>query len=107
MLPLLIAGVLKNLNVACIAIGEVKGLAAQLCRTLCSPMGCRPVHGILQPRILQWVAKTHLIGNPLRHVHMGIVFNQMARLGDLKSSFQPFSGVPTPSTTFLIHGHSR
>ena len=32
----------------------------QLCRTLCNPMDCRPigssVHGILQARILEWVA---------------------------------------------------
>ena len=33
---------------------------AQLCLTLCNPMGCSllgsSVHGILQPRILEWVA---------------------------------------------------
>ena len=35
-------------------------LVAQSCLTLCNPMDCRPpgfsVHGILQARILQWVA---------------------------------------------------
>ena len=35
-------------------------LAAQLCPTLCDPMGCSPpgssVHGISQARILEWVA---------------------------------------------------
>ena len=35
-------------------------LVTQLYPTLCSPMDCRPpgssVHGILQPRILEWVA---------------------------------------------------
>ena len=35
-------------------------LVAQLCPTLCNPMDCRPpgssVHGILQARILEWVA---------------------------------------------------
>ena len=35
-------------------------LATQLCPTLCDPMNCRPpgssVHGILQARILEWVA---------------------------------------------------
>ena len=40
---------------------KVKVLAAQLCLTLCNPMDfCSPagssVHGILQARILQWVA---------------------------------------------------
>ena len=38
----------------------VKVLVAQLCPTLCIPMGCHPpgssVHGILQIRILEWVA---------------------------------------------------
>ena len=33
---------------------------AQLCPTLCNPMNCSPigssVHGILQARILEWVA---------------------------------------------------
>ena len=36
-------------------------LVAQLCLTLCNPMDCSPpgfsVHGILQARVLKWVAK--------------------------------------------------
>ena len=40
--------------------GEVKVLVAQLCPTLCDPMDCSPpgssVHGILQARILEWIA---------------------------------------------------
>ena len=39
---------------------KVKVLVAQLCLTLCDPMDCRTpsssVHGILQARILEWVA---------------------------------------------------
>ena len=39
---------------------KVKVLVTQLCPTLCSPMECSPpgssVHGILQARILEWVA---------------------------------------------------
>ena len=39
---------------------EVKVLFAQLCPTLCGPVDCSPpgssVHGILQARILEWVA---------------------------------------------------
>ena len=35
-------------------------LVAQLCLTLCNPMNCSPpgfsVHGILQARILEWIA---------------------------------------------------
>ena len=40
--------------------GEVKVLVAQSCLTLCDPMDCSPpgssLHGILQARILEWVA---------------------------------------------------
>ena len=39
---------------------KVKVLATQSCSTLCDPMDCSPpgfsVHGILQARILQWIA---------------------------------------------------
>ena len=39
---------------------EVKVLVAQSCPILCNPMDCSPpgfsVHGILQARILEWVA---------------------------------------------------
>ena len=39
---------------------KVKVLVAQSCPTLCDPMDCSPssssVHGILQARILEWVA---------------------------------------------------
>ena len=38
----------------------VKLLVAQLCPTLFNPMGCSPpgspIHGILQARMLEWVA---------------------------------------------------
>ena len=34
---------------------DIKGKVAQLCPTLCNPMDCR-VHGILQAKILEWVA---------------------------------------------------
>ena len=43
-------------------ISECEALVAQSCPTLCDPMDCRPpgpgssVHGILQARILEWVA---------------------------------------------------
>ena len=39
---------------------KVKVLVAQSCLTLCNPMDCSPpgtsVHGVLQARILEWVA---------------------------------------------------
>ena len=38
----------------------VKALVTQWCLTLCDPMDCSPpgssVHGILQARILEWIA---------------------------------------------------
>ena len=41
-------------------LGCVCAQSLQLCLTLCDPMGCRPpgpsVHGILQARVLVWVA---------------------------------------------------
>ena len=43
-----------------VTLVEVKVLVAQSCPALCDPMDCSPrgsaVHGILQPRILEWVA---------------------------------------------------
>ena len=35
---------------------EVEVLVSQLCPILCNPMNCISVHGILQARILEWVA---------------------------------------------------
>ena len=41
-------------------VKEVKVLVVQSCLTLCEPVDCSPpgssVHGILQARILEWVA---------------------------------------------------
>ena len=41
-------------------VWKVKGLVAQSCPTLCDPINCSPpgssAHGILQARILEWVA---------------------------------------------------
>ena len=40
--------------------GQFRKLVSQSCRTLCDPMDCSPpgssVHGILQARMLEWVA---------------------------------------------------
>ena len=50
------------------AEAQVGGLVAQSCLTLCGPMDCRPpgssVHGILQARILEWVAIFFSRGSP-------------------------------------------
>ena len=46
---------------------EVKVLVSQSCLTLCNPMNCSPphssVHGILQARILEWVAMPSSMGS--------------------------------------------
>ena len=54
---------LEMLNSICLSFQpwkEVKVLVPQSCPTLCNPMDCSPpsssVHGILQARILEWVA---------------------------------------------------
>ena len=43
-----------------ISCWKLKLLVPQSCLTLCNPMDCKPpspsVHGILQPRVLEWVA---------------------------------------------------
>ena len=48
-------------------MSQVKVLAAQLCPTLCDPVDCNPpgsfIHGILQARILEWVAIPFLRGS--------------------------------------------
>ena len=53
----------------CIHVVKVKVLLAQLCLTLCNPIDCsRPgssVRGILQTRILEWVAMPTSRGSSL------------------------------------------
>ena len=55
--------------------GEVKVLVAQLCPTLCEPVDCSPldssVHGILQARILEWVAIPFSRGLPKPGIEAG------------------------------------
>ena len=46
---------------------KMKVLVTQMCLTLCNPMDCSPpgssVHGILQARILEWVAISFSMGS--------------------------------------------
>ena len=48
------------------ALKEVNVLVAQSCQTLCDPLDCSPpgssVHGVLQARILEWVAMPYSWG---------------------------------------------
>ena len=49
------------------AVGKVCALATQSCPALCNPMDCSPpgscVHGILQARIVKWVAISFFRGS--------------------------------------------
>ena len=59
------SGCLDNLVLQ--GLPNVKVLATQSCLTLCKPMDCSPpvssVHGILQARILEWVAMSFSRGS--------------------------------------------
>ena len=52
--------VLLPLDTVCLDEKKVKVLVTQSCLTLCDPIACSPsgssVRGILQARILEWVA---------------------------------------------------
>ena len=62
---------------------NVKLIVAQLCPTLCNAVNCSPptspVHGILQPRMLEWVAIPFSRGSSRPFV--GGFFNHMSPLG--------------------------
>ena len=53
----------------CFSIRKEEVLVSQSCLTLCDPLGCSPlgssVHGILQARILEWVAMLSSRGSSL------------------------------------------
>ena len=50
----------KQVVWTCVSCASICAQSLQLCLTLCDPMDCSPpgssVHGILQARILEWVA---------------------------------------------------
>ena len=53
-------------------------LVTQLCLTLCNPMDCillgSSVHGILQPRILDWVANAFSIVQHIWFLHLAVIW---------------------------------
>ena len=55
-----------------LAISEVRVLVAQSCLTLSNPMDCSPpgssAHGLLQARILEWVAIPFSMGSSLPRI---------------------------------------
>ena len=52
------------MHIRCVCMHSI----AKLCPTLCDPMDCSPpgssLHGILQARILEWVAISFFTGSP-------------------------------------------
>ena len=60
---------------------EVKVLVTQACLTLCNPMDCSPpdssVHGILQARMLEWVAMPSSRGSsPPQNSNLGLLYQR-------------------------------
>ena len=57
----------KNTEVGCHCLLRCESEVTQSCLTLCNPMDCSPpgssVHGILQARILKWVALPSSMGS--------------------------------------------
>ena len=87
--------VLKN-NVCC-----AKSL--QLCSTLCNPMDCSPtgssVHGILQARILEWVAMSSSRGSSWPRDQTHVSWKSPA----LQVDFLPLSHLGSPNSVFYIY----
>ena len=59
----------RGLSCVCACVCVCARTCAQSCPTLCNPMACSPrgssVHGILQARLLQWVATPFSTGSSL------------------------------------------
>ena len=79
---------------------------AQLCQTLCNPMDYA-VHGILQARILEWVAFPFSMGSSqLRYLpglpHCGQILYQMSHKGNPRKWEQVFLIAQLVKAAFLI-----
>ena len=94
-------------------------LVAQLCPTLCDPMDCSPpcssVHGILQARILEWVAMPFSRGSSWLRDQTWVsyvscsgrwVLYHSCQLGSLQVSIAPLRSSPR-SLPFPYWGHPR
>ena len=115
----------------CGGFSSVKVLVAQSCPTLCDPMNCSPsgsyVHGILQARILEWVAMPFSRGSswPRNQTRVSCISgrfftvwatSEAFQLNDLEQIFCPLlafvclalSAVPTHKAGqqgSSVHGH--
>ena len=84
----------------------VKGLAAQLCLTLCDPVDCSPpgssVHGMLWARILEWVAMPSSRGSsrPRDQTHISCIGKQILY------TESPGKPIPKSVRSRIIRKHS-
>ena len=90
---------------------HIGGLVAKSCLTLCDPMDCSPpgssVHGILQIRILEWVAISSSRGSPqprdwtcpLHPLHCRQILYWLSQQGNYHISKCLLTIVPFPSTS--------
>ena len=66
----------------------VKQLVTHLCLTLCNPIDCGPpgssVHGVLQARILEWVALSFSRGSNLRLLHYRRILCHLSYQGEVQ-----------------------
>ena len=64
---ILVASNSEHLLLQCLHAGMLHAKLLQSCLTLCNPVDCSPpgssLHGILQARILEWVAKISTRGS--------------------------------------------
>jgi len=81
----------------CVCVCVCTHLVAQLCPTLCDPMDCSPpsssVHGILQAKILEWVAMPppgDLPGVNLCLLHHRRILYPLSHLGSPNTSHTRF-----------------
>ena len=91
---------LRMMSTLCLS-WKVKVLVAQLCLNLCDPMDCSLtgsfVHGILQARILGWVAIPFLRGifmiqgSNLDHLHCRQILYCLSHKGGLCLSYMAFN----------------
>ena len=82
----------------------VKMKVTQSCLTLCDPMDYT-VHGILQARILKWVAFTFSRGSsqPRDRTHVSCITRGFFTAGVTKETQEYCSGQPFPSPANLPH----
>ena len=80
-------------------------LVAQLCPTLCDPMDCSPpassVHGILQARILEWVAmpSSKVSSQPRDRTQVSHIAGRFSTSWTTREAHEYWSGQPIPSPT--------